>query len=297
MNTSHHSYLTFLVLGLLVNCYAMIKPVVVTHGFNLDDPFISWQPYHWSTRAYLVNRAGMKSLLDKLYSKSLFLRKDVWRIDQHPFVVADEVIFATIGDAYTSTKLRVGGEEMKTTIQDSSVKRSSIAGSMPITADLLSPSISDESLLVLMNVRIRAKEHIETELRRIQQDSDSVCKLYKRCKWAVNVVLVTEALMESFEEASSTKKFQASNSGTEFDFKISVSTQRFNKFAFVSTLVRDMSNFDLVLLKDADMALTGFPWRTFVSRRENAVVSAPLRQSFGKSSVMSSYTSEGDRIG
>ena len=295
----HISLFVLNFLGLLVNCYAMIKPNVVTHGFNLDDPFISWQPYHWSTRAYLVNRAGMKSLLDKLYSKSLFLRKDVWRIDQHPFVVADEVIFATIGDAYTSTKLRVGGKEMKTTIQDSSVKSSSfsIAGSMPITVDLLSPSISDESLLVLMNVRIRAKEYIDTELRRIQQDSDSVCKLYKRCKWAVNVVLVTEALKESFEEASSTNKFQASNSGTEFDFKISVSTQRFNKFTFVSTFVRDMANFDLVLLKDADMALTGFPWRTFVSRRENAVVSAPLRQSFGKSSVMSSYTSEEMRIG
>ena len=52
----------------------------------------------------------MKSLLDKVYSKSFILRHDTWRIEQHPFVVADEVIYATIGDAYTSTKLRVGAE-------------------------------------------------------------------------------------------------------------------------------------------------------------------------------------------
>ena len=276
------------------------KPLIIAHGFNLDDPFISWQPEHWSTGAYLVNRDGMKSLLDKLYSKSLFLRKDVWRIDQHPFVVSDEVIYATIGDAYTSTKLRVGGTKMKTTVQDSTFKseeETSIAGSMPITVDLLSPSVSGESLLVLMSVRIRATEYIETELRMIQQDSDSVCKLYKRCKWTVNVVLATEALKESFKEALSHVKFQASNDGVEVDFKISVSTQRFNKFAFVSKFVRDMANFDLVLLKDVDMALTGFPWRTFISRRGNAVVSAPLRQTFTKSSVMSSYTSEEMQMG
>eukprot|EP00986_Skeletonema_menzelii_P014690 scaffold10025_cov185-Skeletonema_menzelii.AAC.1 len=66
------------------------KPRVVTHGSNLLDPFISWQPYHWSMGAYLVNRAGMKSLLDKVYSKSFILQHDTWRIEQHPFVVADE---------------------------------------------------------------------------------------------------------------------------------------------------------------------------------------------------------------
>ena len=247
----------------------------------------------------------MKSLLDKVYSKSFILRHDTWRIEQHPFVVSDEVIYATIGDAYTSTKLRVGGRSVKSTIQDTKEKTStSIAGSMPTTVDLLSPSISDESLLVLMNVRIWTAEHIQTELRRIQQDSHSVCKLHKRCKWGVNVVLTTHALRESFEEALSSNEFQASNDdganefqasnddGAEIHFNLSVSEQRFNKFVFISQFVMEMANFDLVLLKDADMGLTGFPWRTFIARKGNAVVSAPLRQSFGSSTIMSSYSVE-----
>ncbi len=239
----------------------------------------------------------MKSLLDKVYSKSFFLRLDRWRIDQHPFVVADEVIYSTIGDAYTSTKLRVGGRKMKSTVQDeAAAMETTVDGSLPTTlpstVDLLSPSILDESLLVLMNVRIWTAEHIQTELRRIQQDSHSVCKLHKRCRWAVNVVLTTNELRESFEESLSLYEFQASNedgAGAEFHFKLSVSEQRFNKFVFISQFVMEMANFDLVLLKDADMGLTGFPWRTFIAKKGNAVVSAPLRQSFGSSAVMGSY--------
>lgn len=245
--------------------------------------------------AYVVNRAGMKSLLDKLYSRSFFLRHDTWRIEQHPFVVADEVIYATIGDAYTSTKLRVGARKMKSTVQDlarDSGAMTTIDGSLSISLDLLSPSILDESLLVLMSVRIWAAEYIETELRRIQQDSNSVCKLYKRCKWGVNVVLTTDALRESFDEALFSDKFQQASkdgAGAEFHFEVSVSEQRFNKYVFVSQFVMEMANFDLVLLKDADMGLTGFPWRTFIARKGSAVVSAPLRQSFGSSSVLQSY--------
>jgi hypothetical protein len=237
----------------------------------------------------------MKSLLDKVYSKSFFLQYDIWRIEQHPFVVADEVIYATIGDAYTSTKLRVGGRNIKSTIQDSSTGiEPDVQGSLFIAADLLSPSIFDESLLVLINVRIWAAEHIETELRRIHQDSHSVCKLHKRCKWGVNVVLTTDALRELFEEALSSDQFQATSNddGAEIHFTLSVSEERFNKFVFVSQFVMQMASFDLVLLKDADIQLTGFPWHTFIARKGNAVVAAPLRQSFGKSSVMSSYTSE-----
>jgi hypothetical protein len=57
------------------------------------DPFISWQPYHWSTRAYS------------------------WRIDHFPFVVSDEVIFATIGNAYTFTGLLLDRSYVKSTVQ------------------------------------------------------------------------------------------------------------------------------------------------------------------------------------
>ena len=68
------------------------NPCVAEHGHDLFDPFISWQPHHWSTGAYMINRAGMQTLLDKVKPASL-PGEDVWRIDQEPIVVADEVLY------------------------------------------------------------------------------------------------------------------------------------------------------------------------------------------------------------
>eukprot|EP00957_Ditylum_brightwellii_P108802 8299633-Ditylum_brightwellii.AAC.1 len=38
---------------------------VIKFGSLMHEPFISWQRYHHSTRAYLINRAGMETLLGK----------------------------------------------------------------------------------------------------------------------------------------------------------------------------------------------------------------------------------------
>ena len=46
------------------------NPCVAEHSGNLLDPFISWQPHHWSTGGYMINRAGIEILLGKVHSKS-----------------------------------------------------------------------------------------------------------------------------------------------------------------------------------------------------------------------------------
>ena len=223
----------------------------------------------------------MRTLLQKVHSKAS------WHIDHFPFVVSDEVIFATIGNAYTSTGLLVDRSNVKSTIQapmsdiDAKIKISGDKHTISQAAGKLESGPIQKSLLVLMNLRIATKDDITRELEWLLQDRDSVCRLHKMCKWVVNVVAVDSTLLETFLGASAALL----NEELDMDINASVSSQRFNKFQFISQFVERMKNFDLVLLKDSDVRLSGFPWRTFIERRRNAVISGPLRQSFRESMV------------
>jgi hypothetical protein len=56
-----------------------------------------------------------------------------------------------------------------------------------------------------------------------------------------------------------------------------VHSEAFNKFTFVGDVLGKLANYDLMLFKDNDQRIIGFPWMTFVEHTDNAVVSAPLR--------------------
>lgn len=224
----------------------------------------------------------MRTLLQKVHSKAS------WHIDYYPFLVSDEVIYATIGNAYTSTSLLVDRSIAKSTIQapmtdiDAKISTNSeVKHTINQVAAKLESSSIQQSLLVLISLRIKTEEEIARELEWLLQDHDSVCRLHKTCKWIVDVVAVDSALVETFLDASAA----LFRDELGIDIKASVSTQRFNKFLFVSRFITPMKDFDLVLLKDADMRLSGFPWQTFIEKKENAVVSGPIRQSFRESMV------------
>jgi GR25 family glycosyltransferase involved in LPS biosynthesis len=100
--------------------FANSNGAVVRQGAAITEPFISWQPYHWCARAYLINRSGMKTLMDKAYSSSSSSsagHQGIWHIDEAPMVVADEVVYGYTGGAYTSTGLWVDGFNLDSTIQ------------------------------------------------------------------------------------------------------------------------------------------------------------------------------------
>jgi GR25 family glycosyltransferase involved in LPS biosynthesis len=257
--------------------FATNNPNVVRQGVNLVDPFVTWQPYHWSTRAYLINRAGMQTLMDKFHSISS-TGLDIWRIDEVPMVVADEVIYFMTGDAYTSTGLWVDSQSFRSTIQSknahstlsSMIGDPASHGGLHRNHNMLSKR--KDSVLVLMSIVVKSVASLTKELQWIRQDNHVLASIHQNCVWEINIALRDSALMESFERETATTM------PSNIHFHPHVSTKAFNKFTYIRTFVDEMANYDLILFKDNDQRIAGFPWRSFVERKGDAVVSGPLRQ-------------------
>jgi len=271
--------------------FATTMPVVLRQGVSMEDPFISWQPYHWSTRAYMINRAGMETLIDKVFSTSLN-GEGVWSIVDSPLVVSDEAIYAVVGDVYTSTGLCVDSLNFKSTVQSETemsatihLNISSIVNNWTgnkIYEVAEQPEFSEDSLLVLMSVRISTDGDIVHEVRRIQQDCHAVCQFHRKCDWKINAVVAHRELMANFQQMA---LFELpSNIHVVF----TISSKLFNKFVFLQESIDDILNYDLLLLKDSDQRISGFPWKTFIKKKGNATVSGPLRQNADEAFLHSS---------
>jgi len=120
-----------------------------------------------------------------------------------------------------------------------------------------------------MNVHISIEDQIEREIEVITQDIHAVCKFHRVCEWEI-VVAADAYLTTLFEEA-------ASGLPSYVHLHTKVYSKAFNKFLFVGDVLGKLAQFDLILFKDNDQRLNGFPWRTFVEQTNNAVLSAPLR--------------------
>ena len=255
------------------------SPHVVVQGSLMSEPFISWQRYHHSTRAYLINRTGMETILSKVHSTSL-TGKSVWRIQEFPSVVADEAIYSLIGDTYYSTGLWVDTSELDSTIQQTNVpqgwnnpysylegkKRTQVA----MKKGIAHSHLLDRSLLVVMTVRINDKSQIAREVAMMKEDIHAICSFHKVCNWEVNVVATEASLVTLFEETASELPLYV-------HLHTKMQSKPLNKFLFVKEILDELAHFDSVLFKDNDQRLNGFPWRTFVQHIDNAVLSAPLR--------------------
>lgn len=264
--------------------FATTMPVILRQGISLKDPFISWQPYHWSTRAYIINRSGMKTLMDKVFSTSP-IGKGVWRITEAPLVVSDEAVYALVGDAYTST-LRVDALDLSTVQSDADSSATIHLNISSIVSDVTVKKhetvkkhdinehtrIFSDSLLVLMSVRIGNSDNIVEEIRRIQQDYHAVCKFHRRCEWKISVSVVSPEFSVEFQQMAS------AHLPSKVNIVVQVSSEPFNKFVHVRNCMDDISNYDLLLLKDNDQRISGFPWNTFIETKGNAIISGPLRQ-------------------
>lgn len=252
---------------------------VVKQGASLFDYFISWQPYHWSTRAYMIKREGMEVLLNKTHSYFDNKTKSQWIIDEHPVVVADEVLYYVTGETYTSTFLWVDAASFGSTIQSTNAHSNltSLFSESPSVMNyqkirILDKRLSSQSILILQSVRLSNEDQLYTELKWILEDNNVVCSIHNPCVWEVNAVLTSIDLLDLFVE--STASFPSN-----IHFHTHILSGAFNKFSYLRALTDEMLDYDHVLFKDNDQRLTGFPWRTFVKRKEDAVVAGPLRQS------------------
>eukprot|EP00984_Skeletonema_dohrnii_P005535 scaffold1955_cov106-Skeletonema_dohrnii-CCMP3373.AAC.3 len=254
--------------------FATNNPHVVMHGSLMHEPFISWQRYHHSTRAYLINRSGMETLLGKVHFTNLTGGSVTVR------VASDETIYTFTGDTYYSTGLWIDTSDLDSTIQKHHTKGrwehpySFLEGKegeqLAMKRQAPSAHLFGRSLLVVMNVCISNESQIEREIEVITRDIHAVCKLHRVCEWEINVVAVEASLATLFEEAASGLPSCA-------HLHTKVHSEAFNKFTFVGDVLGKLANYDLMLFKDNDQRINGFPWRTFVEHTDNAVLSAPLR--------------------
>jgi GR25 family glycosyltransferase involved in LPS biosynthesis len=243
---------------------------VLKQGEKLVDPWLTWQPDHFSTRAYMLNHEGMRAILDQTHSIDSEGR-DVWILNQPFMLVADTLIYYLAKRTYTSTYPWTGASDLKSTIQ--SKNHHPTAESLGI-AELPSLSLPSrrESILVLMSVRLRSADEIYLEVDRIRLDVKSLCDIHETCEWKIHVVLTNNTLLKPFENAASVLP------SAKVNLQVQVSSARFNKFAFVKSHVFEMGKYDYVLLKDNDQRITGFPWASFMEKKKDALVSGPLRE-------------------
>eukprot|EP00581_Thalassiosira_minuscula_P007577 CAMPEP_0183703776 /NCGR_PEP_ID=MMETSP0737-20130205/1388_1 /TAXON_ID=385413 /ORGANISM="Thalassiosira miniscula, Strain CCMP1093" /LENGTH=636 /DNA_ID=CAMNT_0025930573 /DNA_START=1961 /DNA_END=3871 /DNA_ORIENTATION=+ len=242
---------------------------VMSQGLLLQEPFVTWQPYHWSTRAYIINRSGMQTLMDQAHSYSQ-VGQTIWRIQQIPMVVADEAIYTLVGNTFTSTGLWIDTIKSDTTVQSDKVNLANTERLMKLKKRHMM-RVFDESILVFMNIKITTIEGMARDIQWLYQDSRVLCEFHRKCQWEINVVIANSSLITPFWRLSF-------DIPSYVNFTIKISSEPFNKFLFIRNFQDEMVNYDLVLLKDNDQRIIGFPWGSFVERRENAVVSGPLRQ-------------------
>lgn len=97
--------------------------------------------------------------------------------------------------------------------------------------------------------------------------------MHVRCDWHVNAIFTRQELArdKAFAKAQSTLP-------DNVYLHVQVTPKPINKYNFYGEFSSAMGNYDLVLLKDWDHRTAGFPWDTFVEKKGDAVMAAPLRQ-------------------
>jgi GR25 family glycosyltransferase involved in LPS biosynthesis len=236
-----------------------------------NDPWLAWQPDHYGTTGYMINRKGMKEVLAKTLLRFQSSSAPVWFIKEPEVVVADEVIYFLAEHVYTSSYPWLTPSGLESTIE------SSREHSMTQFNDRLElkslKTRRDESILVVTSSRLRTEQEISMEFHRLQIDAEALAQSHSRTRWIVNLVVIDDILVApAWLKASELPDFM--------DIRIIVNREPFNKFSyFDDVMLQEFKLHDYVLIKDADIRLAGFPWNTFMDKKGNALVSGPLSQS------------------
>lgn len=232
------------------------------------DYWITWEPQHWSTVGYTINRKGMKELLDRLYNS----QKGQWRLDEPFILVADEVLYYFTSKPYTSTYPWITARDVETTIaMNLGSKRDLTFGQSETRPNLQVSHTRNESIAVVMSCRLGGENEIVKEMAIIVNEMAILAKANPKSCWFVSVVLVDIELKHFFANQ------MASLSLPKESFYVSVDDKPFNKFTFVSRIKKQLRMFDFVLFKDNNIYLDGFPWNTFMETKQDSIIAAPYR--------------------
>ena len=248
---------------------------------SLPEPWISWLPDLWSVHAYTINRIGLEAIRRRLVRPQKGTtdssKKFHYTVDDGlgNIFLADELLFSVPDQrAYTSTYPWVVSDEIRGSLDRSTPLGSAFAKDPPNLPlpTMSKPFTRNETLLVFMNIRCTTSKRMGLEMDRALLDFEAVCGVHPKCDWIIHLVFTKEYLLKGFNEV------YLPTLPSNFQFKITVGDKRFNKFGLLKDHLKTMSQYDLVLVKDNDQRLAGFPWYSFLKEKGNALVSGPLRQ-------------------
>jgi GR25 family glycosyltransferase involved in LPS biosynthesis len=250
-------------------------------GLILQDPWGSWLPDIHGTHAYSIKRKGMDAILEALYSHDKDTGRDIWTFGQDfDFqLLTDELLFSVGGAyqiVYTSTYPWILTDDLQRKVE---ARQIDLKASM---ASKLIPPTRNETLLGFMSVRFESLKHLPAEFEHMLQDVDAVCKIHRfsKCDWIIKAVKAKKNLSNPANPNSTVPTWDqvVVNVPSNIQLEVVQSFERFNKFELLKKHVEKMGKYDLVLFKDADQRLSGFPWASFVHRIDGALMAGPLRQ-------------------
>jgi GR25 family glycosyltransferase involved in LPS biosynthesis len=276
----------------------------------LHSPFVPYFPEHYSTGAYIINRRGMKELLDQTWDDSTFTYT---LTNSHKLTLADEMLFMLV-PTYTSVYPFFGLRKSQSTVQqnnDNGKLVDDFHGSTmeiirrmrkmrttttflyppPITASHIKTSNFIE-LLVLSVGRISSLKQAHDLIDHIHLNVKALKKEFQdEVGYHMYVVCATASLCAMFQEKWNTLILtdvsSSSSSSSQLVLITEMYSSRFNKFDKLNQLY-DLSRkkynnnvmVENVMIVDDDIELFGFPWREFMlrSRDSKSVITGPLRE-------------------
>jgi hypothetical protein len=263
--------------------WATTNAATTHQSFSLPEPWISWLPDLWGTHAYTMRRDGMEAIWNRLAREKLTSNGEkaiFFTVDErfNGILLADELLFSVPGQvAYTSTFPWILSEEMKTSMNMNSTLGQYLQSHRNLTPPEVKTAlpIRNESLLVFMNIRFSTSQRMAKEVNRALLDLEAVCQMHRKtkCDWIIHGVFTKDFLFKRFQD-----EYKDTLPSNVIHFKTTVGDARFNKFGILADHLSLMPDYDIVLVKDNDQRLAGFPWSSFLDKRDNALVSGPLRQ-------------------
>jgi len=238
-----------------------------------DDLWVAWKLYLWAAMAYTIRREGLTRILDSTFKRgsSGETAIDRWEFDKPDVFVADELIYYSARNAYTSTFPWIGAQNNRMTmgmyhyeITELTFGRSAV--------EIL---VINEKIVVIMTCHLKNEENVVEEIQRLNADIVALSKFHLHSRWFINVVLVHDELEHFFTKRMSVLLFNES----VINVRTEVNLKRFNKFIFVHDVLDKVVVSDkYVLLKDNDIRLAGFEWNTFMNVKEDSIIAAPFRE-------------------
>ena len=276
---------------------------------EIHDNFVSWMPQYYGTGSYLINRRGMKRLLDKLSRAKPGFRGSTnvtTILIPKRVVVADELLYCYV-NSYTATRVFIEFES--TTKFPSAVQEGSwLEGSAETVAlerhmtdaqkyscrpRVVPTLLREKHLLVVTMYR-----DVGTEVRMSEDLATLANNVAATQPWGFHYhvyVLLNEAARRPIWEAAA-ELYPDLDDTVQIHYR--TNPDRFSKWIYWEEVIRrpDITTFGNTVFADGDLDFAGFAWGEFFLRHtafldqyEHKIVGV-TRQSYTESMLSTKAT-------